>query len=207
MTQEWWPELGPKWEPSTAPKPRGKVIDVHCHLRVPAAADLAMPHFKPEMDPRTFFSPEESLRYNKELRSQPDQVAKFTEPEARIEDMDKQGVDMQIISPIPPQYYYWLEPDLAIQACRLQHERFAEVIEQYPDRFAAMANIPMDHPDVAVSHLNIAYAYRKSGRWTNAEEHFRQALDIRRNRLGKEHPTYENTRSDLVESARTACGW
>lgn len=147
---EWWPELGPKWYPTTAVKPATKTIDVHTHLRVGASADLAEPHFEPEMDPRTFFSPEESLRYNKELRSQPDQVAKFNDPEARLEDMDKQGIDMQIISIIPPQYYYWLDRDLSVQACRLQHERFAEVVQRWPDRFAAIGNIPMDHPDLAV---------------------------------------------------------
>ncbi len=157
MSGEWWPELGPKWEESQAPRPRGLTIDVHAHLRVAAAAELAEPHFKPEMDPRTFFSPEESLRYNRELRSQPDQVAKFHEPEARIEDMDKQGVDMQIISPIPPQYYYWLEPELAVRVCRLQHERFAEVVQQHPDRFAAVANIPMDYPEVAVEVMEEAH--------------------------------------------------
>ncbi|MFT7476647.1 MAG: aminocarboxymuconate-semialdehyde decarboxylase [Verrucomicrobiales bacterium] len=156
MTEEWWPELGPKWEPTTAAKPACKCIDVHTHLSVRESNELAMPHFKPEMDPRTFFSPEESIRYNSELRKQPEQIAKFNEPEARIEDMDKQGIDVQLLSIVPPQYFYWLEPELAIRACRIQHERFAEVIEQYPDRFAAVANIPMAYPDIAVEVMEEA---------------------------------------------------
>ncbi len=150
MTDEWWPELGPKWEQSAVTKPPCLCVDVHTHLAVPAGVELARPHFKPEMDPRTFFSPEESLRYNRELRSQPDQVAKFQQPEARIEDMDKQGVDLQILSVSPTEYFYWLEPELAVRACRLQHERFAEILATHPDRFAAVANLPMAHPDIAV---------------------------------------------------------
>ena len=156
MTDEWWPELGPKWESTTAAKPSCRCIDVHTHLAVQESKELAMPYFEPEMDPRTFFSPEESIRYNTELRSQPHQVAKFHEPEARIEDMDKQGIDMQLLSIVPPQYFYWLEPELAIRACRIQHERFAEVVSQYPDRFAAVANIPMAHPDIAVEVMEEA---------------------------------------------------
>ena len=156
MTDEWWPELGPKWEPTTAQKPSCTCIDVHTHLAVPGSAVLAKPHFKPEMDPRTFFSSEESIRYNTELRAQPHIKAKFEEPEARLEDMDKMGIDMQVLAVPPPQYYYWLEPDLAIQACRMQHERFAEVVADNPDRFAAVANIPMSHPDIAVEVLDEA---------------------------------------------------
>ncbi len=148
MTTEWWPELGPKWKPTTATKPATIVIDAHSHLSVPASQELANPFFKPEMDPRSFFSPPESIRYNKELRAT--QVDKFCEPEARIEDMDKQGVDMQLLSIVPPQYFYWLDAENAVRACRIQHERFAEVIAQYPTRFAAVANLPMDHPSTAI---------------------------------------------------------
>jgi aminocarboxymuconate-semialdehyde decarboxylase len=153
---EWWPELGPKWEPTTADKPGFPTIDVHSHLNVPDSRDLAMPFFKPELDPRSFFSPPESIAYNKELRSQPDQVAKFTEPEARIEDMDRQGVDMQVVAIAPPQYFYWLDEENAPRAIHLQHERFAEIVNQYPDRFAAVANLPMDHPELAVEVMKEA---------------------------------------------------
>ncbi len=155
MTDEWWPELGPVWRPSTAPR-RGKTIDIHTHVLVDESAALATPFFAPEMDPRTFFSPEESIRYNQELRSQPHIAAKFRVPEARIEDMDLQGVDMQVLSVAPPQYFYWLDAGNAAKAVRLQHERFAEIVRQYPDRFVAVANLPMDHPELAVEIMREA---------------------------------------------------
>ena len=88
---EWWPELGPKWKQSLVAKPSCVCVDVHAHLAVPDAEKLAKPFFKPELDPRSFFSSPESLRYNRELRSQPDQTAKFCDPEARLADMDLQG--------------------------------------------------------------------------------------------------------------------
>jgi aminocarboxymuconate-semialdehyde decarboxylase len=95
-----------------------------------------------------FFSFAESRRYNEELRAA--MAHKFEEPEARIEDMDKQGVDMQVLSVAPPQYFYWLDPENGRRAVHLQHERFAEVVSEFPDRFVAVANLPMEHPDVAV---------------------------------------------------------
>lgn len=155
-TGEWWQELGPVWEPTTATKPGCVCIDVHTHLAVPGSAAVAKPYFKPEMDPRTFFSPEESLRYNDELRAQPHIKAKFEDPEARLADMDKQGVDVQLLAVPPPQYYYWLEPDVAVKVSRLQHERFAQVVADHPNRFDAVANIPMAHPDIAVEVLTEA---------------------------------------------------
>ena len=94
MTEEWWPELGPKWEPTTADRPSTRTIDAHTHLIDDKSGAFAKPFFEPEMDPRSFFSPEESVRYNRELRSQPHIVAKFRDPEVRLADMDKQGIDM-----------------------------------------------------------------------------------------------------------------
>ena len=148
MAEEWWPELGPKWEPTAATKPNTVTIDAHCHIGVESSAELAKSFFKPDMDPRSFFFPPESIRYNKELRAT--QKEKFYGIEERLGDMDKMGIDMQLLSIIPPQYFYWLDAENGVKACRLQHERFAEIIEQHPTRFAAIGNIPMDHPDTAV---------------------------------------------------------
>ena len=88
MAEPWWQELGPRWEPTTAHKPARRTIDIHSHVTVPAAAELAQPHFRPEMDPRMQVQPAESTRYNQELRAT--QVAKFRTTEARLADMDLQ---------------------------------------------------------------------------------------------------------------------
>jgi len=154
--EEWWPQLRPRWEPTTALKPACPCIDVHSHLSVPAAELLAKPYFRPEMDPRSLFSSEESLRYNREVRYAPEQVARFEEPEARIEDMDKQGIDVQVLSVPPTEYFYWLDEEPAVRACRRQHERLAEVVSHHPDRFVAVANLPMDHPTIAIEVMEEA---------------------------------------------------
>ncbi|HEX6236062.1 MAG TPA: amidohydrolase family protein [Acidimicrobiales bacterium] len=157
MTEEWWPELGPRWEPTTARKPGCLCVDVHSHLSVPAGEALAKPYFRPELEPRALYSSDESLRYNREVRHAPGQADRFEEPEARLEDMDRQGIDVQVLAVPPSEYFYWLEEALAVRACRLQHERLAEIVAQHPDRFVAVGNLPMDHPKLAVEVMDEAH--------------------------------------------------
>jgi aminocarboxymuconate-semialdehyde decarboxylase len=157
--KEWWPELGPKWKPTTATKGLGPVIDVHAHIEVPAAAEIAAPHFRPELDYRLVYQSEESTRYNRELRAT--QVAKFTDPEARIADMDLQGVDRQVLAIAPPQYFYWLDEPTGVKVTSMQNERIAEIVSAHPDRFVGVANLPMDHPPAAV--VEMVRAHRDLG--------------------------------------------
>lgn len=151
-----WVELAPRIEPTTARPPGTLTVDVHTHLSVPAAVALARPHLKPEWEPRSLYSSPESLAYNAGNRSQPHQAARFEQAEARIADMDHQGVDVQVLSVPPGEYHYWLDEAEARESCRLQHERLAEVVRAHPDRFVAVANLPMGHPQLAVDVLREA---------------------------------------------------
>ncbi len=155
MTGEWWPELGPKWKRTTAHKPGVRTVDVHSHIQVPAAAELAMPHFRPEMDPRMLAQPEESTRYNRELRES--MVEKFVDGRARVADMDLQGIDVQVLSVVPPQYFYWLDDTVGPRVASIQNDRIAEMVSERPDRFAGVANLPMDHPQAAARELRRAH--------------------------------------------------
>ena len=154
--ETWWPELAPRVEPSAVAKPACRCIDVHTHLKVPAAAAIAEPHYRPELEPRSLFSSEETLRYNRELHASEWKSAQFTDPAARLADMDRQGIDLQVLAVAPPQYYYWLDEAQAVRACRAQHERFAGIVADHPGRFAAIGNLPMGHPELAVEIMDEA---------------------------------------------------
>ena len=152
MTERpWYQELGPKWEATIAERPAVRTIDIHSHVSVPKAAELAQPHFRPEFDPRMQVQPEESTRYNRELRASI--AEKFTDVDARIADMDLQGVDVQVLSIIPPQYHYWLDAETGPDNARIQNDRIAEMVASRPDRFVGVANLPMDHPEAAAEEL------------------------------------------------------
>lgn len=78
----------------------------------------------------------------------------------KIAYMDKNGIDMQVISDagnspqvLPDQY--------AVSGAHDQNETLAENISQYPDRFAGLATLPANVPDKAAEELE--YAVTKLG--------------------------------------------
>ena len=155
-TRQWWPELAPEIRPTTAARLPFRTVDVHTHLSVPAAAAIAQPFYRPEFEPRNLYSSPETLAYNREYRASERQTAQFEQAEARLVDMDRQGVDHQVLSVPPAEYFYWLDPEHARRVSRLQHERFAEVVAAHPDQFSALANPPLGHPELAVEVLREA---------------------------------------------------
>lgn len=78
----------------------------------------------------------------------------------KIAYMDKNGIDMQVISDagnspqvLPDQY--------AVSGAHDQNETLAENISKYPDRFAGLATLPANVPDKAAEELE--YAVTKLG--------------------------------------------
>ena len=76
--------------------------------------------------------------------------------EKRIADMDAAGVDMQIISPVPPAVYYSLEADACLWFSRRLNDGIAQTVKKYPSRFLGMATVPLQAPDTAVAELDRA---------------------------------------------------
>jgi aminocarboxymuconate-semialdehyde decarboxylase len=66
------------------------------------------------------------------------------------------GVDLQVLSVAPPQYYYWTDPALGRRLARLQNEHLAELVAAHPDRFAGLATVPLQDVDGAVAELDFA---------------------------------------------------
>ena len=98
---EWWQDLAPVVPESSATRPPYRTVDVHTHLSVPAGTRLATPYLKPELEPRALYSSPETLRYNKEYRASARQTGQFEDAEVRLADMDRQGIDVQVLS-VPP---------------------------------------------------------------------------------------------------------
>ena len=107
-TPEGWAQ---RWQTSAVAKPAVRTIDIHTHILVPESADLTRPHFKPEMDPRTFFS----SPVTKELNGRFYELVapKYTDTDTRLEDMDALGIDTQLIGLSPFHYFYWADAHLA----------------------------------------------------------------------------------------------
>jgi aminocarboxymuconate-semialdehyde decarboxylase len=77
----------------------------------------------------------------------------FHDVDAKIESMDRRGLDISVISPAPPMFYYWADADLALEAAGLVNDGTAEMVAAKPERLRGMATVPMQHPDAAVAEL------------------------------------------------------
>lgn len=80
----------------------------------------------------------------------------LTDLDRRLADMDRMGVDVQVLSPMPTQYYYWASRDLAAQIVLLQNEHISEACARHPERLVGLGGLALQHPDLAVQQLEVA---------------------------------------------------
>ncbi|HSQ07236.1 MAG TPA: amidohydrolase family protein [Chromatiaceae bacterium] len=144
--------LVPDWGTESVAPPKTRVIDVHTHLTVIAAAEAAHPLFSPQKDPRARFASAESNTYNEAMRARV--AGKFTDPEEKLRDMARMGVSMQVLAIAPFQYYQWADLPLGAELSRLQNDRIAEVVSLYPDSFAGLGTLPLQDLPTAVEELS-----------------------------------------------------
>jgi aminocarboxymuconate-semialdehyde decarboxylase len=80
---------------------------------------------------------------------------RFT-PEERLQDMDAQGVDVQVISIHMPLVGYDLDPAQGRQLARDVNDEIAAMIRQWPTRFAGLATLPAQDVGAAIEELERA---------------------------------------------------
>jgi aminocarboxymuconate-semialdehyde decarboxylase len=81
---------------------------------------------------------------------EPDQIHSV---KRRIADMDAQLVDLQVLSVPPFFFFYAVDPAQTLELCRKINDAFAETVRNYPKRFIALANLPMQEPQMAAREL------------------------------------------------------
>lgn len=74
---------------------------------------------------------------------------------ARIADMDKHGIDMQVLSHTVPSPEI-LAADRAIPLCSKVNDELAAAVSHYPTRFAAFASLPVADANAAAAELERA---------------------------------------------------
>jgi aminocarboxymuconate-semialdehyde decarboxylase len=79
----------------------------------------------------------------------------MTDVAKRIEDMDRVGIDVEVVSLSTPNVFF---ADAAHQpeVAKMMNDSYADLIARHPKRFKGFASIPMDAPDAALAELHRA---------------------------------------------------
>ena len=146
----------------TPPKRRAFTIDLHCHVLTPQAEALVAGTPQKAAEPEMMLASmgAASVAHNNTVML-PQAGPRLTKVAQRLDDMDRMGVDVQVISPSPTQYYYWAERERAAEIVRVQNEHIASLCGAHPKRLAGLGTVALQHPDMACEQLE--YAVRKLG--------------------------------------------
>lgn len=128
-------------------------VDIHCHVETPEATDLVRGVSHPP-DAAMVFANDATREVNR--RQQETIRTAITSVAARLQHMDRTGIDIQALSTAPGQYYYWAQPELGRQTARLINENIARICAEHPDRFVGLATVPLQAPEFAVTELERA---------------------------------------------------
>jgi aminocarboxymuconate-semialdehyde decarboxylase len=76
--------------------------------------------------------------------------------EARLADMDRHGVVIQLVCATVQTFFYDVEPQLGAACAVLQNDEIAAVVARHPDRFMGLATLPLQAPVKAADELDRA---------------------------------------------------
>ena len=79
----------------------------------------------------------------------------MTDPVKRLEDMDRVGIDVEVVSLSTPNVFF-VDERRQPEVARAMNDAYADLVARHPRRFKAFASIPMDAPDAALAELRRA---------------------------------------------------
>ena len=136
----------------------GTTVDVHAHISVPEAEILASsrPEFAEELAQIMGMSRAGGSDYTRQAFVGWNKA--LTDVEERLRRMAESGVDRQVLSVNPAQYYYWADQGLAAELVSLVNGHISDTVVAQPEQFVGLASVSLQFPNLAAAQLEQAMA-------------------------------------------------
>lgn len=123
-----------------------RIVDIHAHLYPRAYLDLLGQVIENDTSPWA-----RAVAFLREERMLPNR--RMWDVDAHIEEMDLNGVDVEVLSLSVPMTYF-AEEHYAVEAAKIVNDSLSEICARHPGRFKAFASLPLPHTDAALKELD-----------------------------------------------------
>lgn len=76
-------------------------------------------------------------------------------PKVRANDMDRESVDIQVLSPMPELLSYWFDAKDTLEFSRYVNSKLSEFIQANPNRFYGLGMVPLQDPELATKEIKV----------------------------------------------------
>src|SRR6185503_2572331 len=75
------------------------------------------------------------------------------DPQHRIADYARFGVQTQVVSTVPVLFSYWAKPGQALELHRFLNNHTAELCRAHPRHYAGIGTVPLQSPTLAIQEM------------------------------------------------------
>jgi len=131
-----------------------RVIDLHAHVVIEAAFGTAG-RYGPELAVDT--NGMSYFRIGKyQMKPMAYRGTVFMDMARRLEQMERIGIDLQMLSPNPLTMLHRVEAEHAVAFCRVHNDAMAELVARHPGKLLGAAALPMQDVDAATAEIERA---------------------------------------------------
>jgi aminocarboxymuconate-semialdehyde decarboxylase len=128
-------------------------IDIHSHVALPEVLALAKKiKIKGKEPGKQHWVPKSSQKGHAIQGAY--SPATLSKPKARLKDMDRMGVDMQVISMNLPTPVYWADGATGQGVARQCNESIAEFVAAYPNRYIGIGAVPLQDQSRTIKEMD-----------------------------------------------------